>query len=82
MLRMIEVAGDRLLSMVVPQIKASADPGCECAGQGGKVVTPYCYCGGCSGSIGTKFYDRCTCDGCHWNCRGKCKPSYITACIC
>ncbi|GAA2395006.1 hypothetical protein Cme02nite_55100 [Catellatospora methionotrophica] len=83
MLRMLESVGDRLLAMVVPRVEASADPGCECAGQAGKVTTPYCGCRACgAGSFGTRYYDRCECDGCHWYCRGTCQPSYPTVCIC
>jgi hypothetical protein len=80
---LLETVGERLLSLVVPRLEATADPGCECAGQNGKVITPYCYCGACgAGSFGSKYYDRCTCDGCHWHCRGTCKPSLPTICIC
>jgi hypothetical protein len=71
MLRMIEAVGDRLLTLVVPRVRAAADPGCECS-QYGAVITPYCACGHpcTAGGWGRKQYARCVCDGCRWSCSG------------
>jgi len=71
MLKMFEAVGDRLLSVVVPKIVATADPGCECSGHGTQTVK--CGCASIPGtSWKTIHKQRFTCNGCHWYASSSC----------
>lgn len=56
MIDLLERAGERLLSRVVPSMTALAKP-CDCDTRGNRTV--YCYCSG-----GRVYQKKLYCDGC------------------
>lgn len=76
MLQMLEKTGDRLLSAFVPTITATADPGCECSGNGH--TTYQCGCSATAGSWRWIWLETMRCDGCRWYITKRCYQHHLS----
>lgn len=75
MLQVLDRLSDGILSLVVPSVKASADPGCECS----SVTTKTTECNCKYDYLANMFavYNQTQhCDGCHWTVTKSCHKDH------